>query len=339
MPISDEARQVHDAAIVVDLHADTPKLISRGYDFTRRHQPRWPLNRFAGHVDLPRMREGGLTAQWFGMWTAPYPRKTAAADVHRQIDAVTALARTRPHEFRLAVTAADVRDAHAAGISVGLLGIEGGQALQGDLDNLLAFARRGVRYLGLSHFSRTEIGYPAMGIGRNPNRGLTSFGCEVVEACEDLGVLVDLAHVNRRGFFDALARARGPVIVSHTGVAGVRASWRNIDDEQIRAVAATGGVVGIIFSPAYLGGEFDAVVEHLIHVIKVGGRECVALGSDWDGFIRPARGLESPARLPHLTQALLRRGLEPDTVQLLLGGNVLRVLDTLEARHGTIDHA
>ncbi|MFI8977326.1 dipeptidase [Nocardia asteroides] len=329
MAISQEARQVHQGAVVIDMHADTPKLLARGYDLTRRHHPIWPINRFAGHVDLPRMREGGLAAQWFGMWTSPYPRRGAAAEIHRQLDALSALARTQPQQFRLATTSTEICEAHAAGISVGLRGIEGGQALEGRLDNLVAFAQRGVRYLGLMHFSRNEIGYPAMGIGRDRDRGLTSFGHEVVEACNELGVLVDLAHINRPGFFDAMARARGPVIVSHTGVAGIRALWRNIDDEQIRAVADTGGIIGIIFSPAYIGGDLEAVVDHLLHVIDVGGADAVALGSDWDGFIRPARGLESPAQLPDLTEALLRRGLNPDTIHRLLGGNALRVLDAL----------
>ncbi|SNY79621.1 membrane dipeptidase [Nocardia amikacinitolerans] len=329
MPVSTEAKQVHDSATVIDLHADTPKLISRGYDFAVRHRPRWPISRYVGHVDLPRMREGGLAAQWFGMWTAPYPRRGTAADIHRQLDALDETARAHPDRFRLATTGDDIRRARAEGVSVGLRGIEGGQALEGDLGNLVAFARRGVRYLGLLHFSRSEIGCPAMGIGRSKEEGLTGFGCEVVDACAELGVLVDLAHINRPGFFDAIARARGPVIVSHTGVAGVRPMWRNIDDEQIRAIADTGGVVGVIFSPAYLGGELDAVVDHLLHIIDVGGRETVALGSDWDGFIRPARGLESPAQLPLLTDALLRRGLSAETIHLLLGGNALRVLDAI----------
>ncbi|MBA2607894.1 MAG: membrane dipeptidase [Actinobacteria bacterium] len=332
--LSTEARAVHEAAVVIDLHADTPKLMARGYKITRRHNPPWPIRSYAGHVDLPRMRDGGLTAQWFGMWTSPVslPRMSRAADVHHQLDALERAAAADPNQLRLALTGDDVRIAKNDGVAVGLRGIEGGQALEGDLANLTAFARRGVRYLGLLHFSRNELGYPALGLGQAKGRGLTRFGRDVVEACADLGVIIDLAHLNRTGFDEVIANTNTPVIVSHTGVAGVRAHWRNIDDDQVRAVADTGGVVGIIFSPRFVGGDMDAVVEHLAHVVNVAGPDAVALGSDWDGMVRPARGLEDPTGLPHLTEALLRRGMSAATVTKLLGANVLRVLDAVPAR-------
>lgn len=333
MPLSQEARDLHAEAVVVDLHADTPKFMARGYDIAKRHRPRWPVTEWGGHLDLPRMEEGGLSAQWFGMWTSPVaiPGTSRAADIHRQLDALDKAAAALPDRFRLARTGDDLRAAKAAGITAGLRGIEGGQSLEGSIDNLDAFAARGVRYLGLLHFSRNELGSPALGFDRpdQRRRGLTAFGFDVVDRCAELGVLVDLAHVNRAGFFDALRRTESPVLVSHTGVAGVKAHWRNIDDEQVRAVAAGGGVVGIIFSPRYVGGHLDAVVDHLLHVVRIAGPGAVALGSDWDGFIRPAKGLEDPASLPQLTEALLRRGLSPEDVLALLGGNVLRVLDAV----------
>ncbi|SKF27792.1 dipeptidase [Mycobacteroides abscessus] len=325
--ISDEARAVHNAAIVIDLHADTPKLMSRRYDIAREHSWLWPASKSFGHIDIPRMRAGGLAAQWFGMWTFPYPRRGCAADVHRQLDALAAAEKRLPATFRMACSGDDVRRAHRDGVCAGLRGIEGAHALEGNLDNLVAFARRGLRYLGLLHFSRNDVGCPAAGMGRNRDSGLTRFGRDVIDACGELGVIVDLAHINRAGFFDATRRSRGPVIVSHTGVAGVRQHWRNIDDEQIKAVADSGGVIGIIFAPAFIGGHLEAVVDHLCYVIKVAGAGAVALGSDWDGAIPMAKGLESPAQLPALTEALLRRRLSPDTVHQILGGNVLRVLD------------
>ncbi len=328
MTPSHEARAVHDAAISIDLHADTPKFMSRGYDVRKRHSPPWPISNFGGHVDLPRMREGGLAAQFFGMWTFPLPQRGCARDVHRQLDALEAAAAEVPDQLKLATRAEEVRAAHAAGARVGLRGIEGGHALEGKLEELEKFARRGVRYLGLLHFSANQLGYPQKGYGRDDSQGLTSFGCEVVDACSQFGVLVDLAHVNRRGFFDAVARKPGPLLVSHTGVLGAHVHWRNIDDEQIRAVADSGGVVGIIFAPAFVGGHLESVVDHLLHVIQVAGEEAVAIGSDWDGFVRPCQGLAHAGELPNLTEALLRRGLLPEAVHRLLGGNVLRVLES-----------
>ena len=339
MPLSAEARAVHDAATPVDLHADTPKLMSRGYDLAKRHAPAWPLSSFGGHVDLPRMREGNLLAQFFGLWTFPIPERGCATDIHRQLDALERAAASAPQEFALAVTAGDVLDAHAQGKRAGLRGIEGGQAIEGDIANVEVFARRGVRYLGLLHFSANAVGKPARGYGRDDSKGLSPFGCEVVDACAQNGLLVDLAHINRRGFFDAVQRRPGPLLVSHTGVAGVKEHWRNIDDEQVKAVADSGGVVGIIFAPRFIGGHLDAVVDHLLHVIRIGGDGAVALGSDWDGFIKPCDGLEDAARLPNLTEALLRRGIAVDTIHRLLGGNALRVLSMApphawDAAHG-----
>lgn len=334
LTISAEALAVHEAATPIDLHADTTKLISRGYDFYKRHSTPWPLRSFGGHVDLPRMREGNLRGQFFGMWTFPKPEWGCVADLHRQIDA---LERTiaAGEGLTLCRTASELRAARLAGQVAALLGIEGGHGLErGEpaavLERLTAFARRGVRYLGLAHFSRNALCDPAMGWGGSASRGLTSLGCEVVDACARLGVLVDLAHINRRGFFEVVSRKPGPLLVTHTGVIGITPHWRNIDDEQIRAVADTGGVIGVIFAPRFVGSDGIAgVVAHLLHLLQIAGEDAVALGSDWDGFVRPTRGLGSPAELPNLTEALLRAGVSAAVVHKILGDNVLRVLEAV----------
>ena len=150
--------------------------------------------------------------------------------------------------------------------------------------------------------------------------------------CGRTGVIVDLAHINRRGFFDVLELATLPVMVSHTGVLGVHQHWRNIDDEQLRAVARNGGCIGIIFARRYLGGaSIESVVDHLLHVIDVAGEDVPALGSDFDGFVVPPDGLEDVAALPNLTVALSRRGVGTRVLEKILGGNVLRVLDAVPA--------
>jgi membrane dipeptidase len=118
--------------------------------------------------------------------------------------------------------------------------------------------------------------------------------------------------------------------VSHTGASAVHPHWRNIDDEQIRAVARTGGCVGVIYSRSFLGSEhLEGVCEHLVHLLEVGGEDLPALGSDWDGFVTPPAGLEDASQLPNLTAALLGRGLEQRVVAKMLGGNALRVLESV----------
>jgi membrane dipeptidase len=337
LPVSKEARAVHAAAMPIDLHADTTKLMARGYDFYKRHQGSAVLRRYAGHVDLPRMREGNLRGQFFAMWTFPTPEAGCAAEIHRQIDALEQTIQAG-EGLVMCRAAADVRAASAADKFSALLGIEGGHGLERGspeevVGRLEAFARRGVRYLGLAHFSRNALCDPAMGWRASASRGLTALGCEVVDACVRLGVLVDLAHINRRGFFDVIARHRGPHLVTHTGVVGVTPHWRNIDDEQIRAVADSGGVIGVIFAPRFLGRDgLDGVVAHLTHLLRIAGEDAVAIGSDWDGFVRPAQGLEDPSALPNLTEALLRSGQSAGTVHKILGENVLRLLAAVPPR-------
>jgi membrane dipeptidase len=330
----DEARALHDEICVLDLHADTAKLMDKlGYDLAARHERPLPtIANVFGHVDLPRMRDGGVAGQFFSFWTAPTPERGCTRAVVTQLDALDRAMAKHPDELVWTRTGADVRAAKAAGRISALGGIEGGQALEGTLEAIEAFSRRGVRYLGLLHFSKNAIGRPAKGRGADPGEGLTAFGRDVIRECERSGVIVDLAHINRRGFMEALELATLPLIVSHTGVLGVHEHWRNIDDEQIRAVANNGGCVGIIFSKRYLGSaSIESVVDHIAHVIDVAGEDAPALGSDFDGFVVPPHGLEDIAALPNLTVALSRRGIAPRVLAKILGDNVLRVLDSVPA--------
>jgi membrane dipeptidase len=327
---SDAARALHAEHPPVDLHADT-LMWSRwlGYDLSTRHEPPLWRGALGGHVDVPRMREAGMSAQFFGLVPLPFARHLGRPGlaVSEQIDALVDAVREHPSDLRLVRTAAEIESCRRDGVLGALLGIEGAHGLEGDLDQLEAFARRGVRYLGLLHFHANEAGYPAYGLGRRDPDGLTPWGQELVRRCEAAGVLVDLAHINRRGFLDACAAATRPPIVSHTGVLGAFEHWRNIDDDQLRAVADKGGVVGVIFDRRYVGGDdIEPVVRHLLHIIRVAGEDAPALGSDWDGFILPARGLADPRGLPLLTDALLAAGLPARTVGKVLRDNVMRVL-------------
>jgi membrane dipeptidase len=327
---SPHARALHAEYPPIDLHADTlawSRLM--GYDLCARHEP--PLWRaaFAGHVDLPRLREAGMGAQFFGLVSLPWTAKVRglARAVSEQIDLLVDTASRRPGELRLVRTADEVDACRRDGVIGALLGIEGAHALEGDIDRVDAFARRGLRYLGFVHFTANDAGYPAYGRGRRDGEGLTAFGFELVKRCEAAGVLVDLAHINRRGFLDACKVATRPVIVSHTGVLGAHEHWRNIDDDQLRAVAASGGAVGVIFYPRYLGGDgLEPVVRHLLHIVNVVGEDTPALGSDWDGLIVPTRELRDPRGLPLLTDALLRAKVPERIIGKILRRNVMRVL-------------
>lgn len=328
--LSDTARAVLAEHPPIDLHADT-LMWSRwtGYDLHKAHEPPLPLAALGGHVDVPRMAAGGMSAQFFGLVSLPLASRVRgmARVVHEQIDQLEAQISRRPGKLRLVRTADEIAAARAGGAMGALLGIEGAHALEGDLDNVAVFARRGVRYIGLLHFSDNEAGHPAYGRGRRDDAGLTPWGVALVERCEAEKVIVDLAHVNKRGLLDACRVARKPPIVSHTGVLGAFDHWRNIDDEQLRAVADKGGVVGVIFCPRYVGGDgLEPVVKHLKHIVDVVGEDAAALGSDWDGFIVPTGPLKDPRGLPDLADALLAAGLTRSAVGKILFDNAMRVL-------------
>jgi membrane dipeptidase len=332
----DEARALHDEVCVIDLHADTPKLMDKlGYDLAERHERPMPKGmNYVGHVDIPRLRDGGVAAQFFAFWTwpsyIPGAVKSCTQSVVHQLDALDEAVAKHPDQLAWTRTGADIRAAKAAGKIAILGGIEGGHALDGKVEHIEMFSRRGVRYLGPLHLWPNALG----GTSRKPKRddALTDLGREVIRECERCGVIVDLAHINRRGFFEVLDVATQPLMVTHTGVAGVHASWRNLDDEQIRAVADRGGCVGIIFARQFLGGKsIEAVVDHIAHVIDVAGEDVPALGSDFDGFVVPPEGLEDIAAMPNLTVALSRRGIATRVIEKILSHNVLRVLDAVPA--------
>ena len=323
------ARELHARFPAIDLHADT-LMWSRwvGYDLHARHEP--PLWRAAigGHVDVPRLVEGGIGAQFFGLVSLPVgQRRGLASVIDEQIDELERAAAASPGRLVQVRTAEEIDAAQARGAVAALLGIEGAHALEGDIGRLEHFARRGVRYLGLAHFSANEAAYPAFGRGKRDSEGLTRFGREVVRRCEDLGVVVDLAHINRRGFLEACAMARRPPVVTHTGVLGAFEHWRNIGDDQLRAVADKGGCVGVIFCPKFLGGDgLGPVVKHVEHILDVCGEDAPALGSDWDGFIVPTAALRDASHLPLLTDALLAAGYREELIGKVLHGNAMRVL-------------
>jgi membrane dipeptidase len=312
--------------MLIDLHADTPLWMHRlGYRFCRKHKPWLPMGAWLSNVDLPRMHQVNMDAQMFGLVTLPTdsnPLATAQA----MIKAVQN--ETRNSLLRIVRNANELRAAREQNARACLLSLEGVHALKGDLAAADVLISQGVISFGLAHFHANEACTPARAIrGKgDAQAGLTKFGHELVSYLGQRGAIVDLTHVNRRGFFDAIQAATGRVLVSHTGVSGAYNHWRNIDDAQIRAIADKGGVVGIMFSRHFLGGsDIDAVVKHIEHVVNVGGEACAALGSDFDGFIVPVRGLRDITGLPALAEALRSAGLSARVVDGIMGNNALSV--------------
>jgi membrane dipeptidase len=342
---SHDARALHNRSLVVDLHVDSFLWVRLlGYDIGVRHENLVPFSPFAWQADLPRLRDGGVGAVGFGIVVNPrtvrpelpiplkllswFERQQGFDAVLRTLDLMHTAARQYADRLVVVRTAAELRAAHAAGKLAGFACLEGAHGLEGSLDHLHTAFERGLRSVGLVHFQETEAGYP-MTVPEFDGRGLTPFGRTLVAEMDRLKMLIDLAHLNDAGFDDALKVMQRPFIVSHTCCRAVHEHRRNLTDEQIRAVAKRGGVIGIAFERAFVGGlsaDLDRVLDHFDHAVKVGGEDVVAIGSDFDGFIVPPAGLEDVTRMPRLTAGLLARKHRPDTVAKILGGNALRVL-------------
>ena len=238
-----------------------------------------------------------------------------------------------PDDVELVRDAAGYRRAVQAGKHAAFLGIQGGNALDapGALDALDA---RIVR-VTLVHLSTSSLGVTSSPLKRGGG-GLTAAGRAYVEALDRKRIFVDLAHIDRQGFFDAVeAHDRSlPLIVTHTGVSSVTPHWRNLDDAQLRAVADTGGTIGVMYHSPFLGaplfeGRARAIADHLVHIVKTVGDDHASLGSDWDGAIVPPRDMPTCLELPRVVELLLEQKVSPGSIQKILGGNFLRALALL----------
>lgn len=312
-------------AIVVDGHMDTPlRIVDDGVDFGVR--------RDGGHADLPRLAEGGVDAVFLAAWVDPaLADGRARARAERLIGAVREAARAHPDRCAFVGSAAEVRAAAAAGRVALLTGIENGQALEGDPANVERFAALGVRYVTLTWMNSNELGDAAG--GESLHGGLTDLGREVIAEMERTRVLVDLAHAAPATFDDALAVARRPLVVSHAATEARGPHPRNLSDDQVRAVAETGGIVGIAFYPAFLepgSGRCgrEAIAEHLLRVLEVAGPDHAALGSDLDGIPRLPDGFRGAQDFGLVAADLERLGVEGDDLRKVLGGNWLRLLES-----------
>lgn len=336
-----DALHTHRSATIVDLHCDA--LLWRR-DLAQRGR--------SGHLDLPRLRAGNVALQVFAVtshapmglnferneprrdlvtvlqilqgrpmptWTSRVARALDASDrLHALAAADAGLRIVRTRADLEALVAARTADPRTVG---GLLAIECAHALDGRLDALDELVAAGFRMIGLQHFFDNDAGGSSAGVGKG---GLTDFGRELIGRMETAGVALDLAHSSAAVIDEALRIATKPVVVSHTGVRGTCDNSRNLSDDQLRGVAATGGAVGIaLFEHAVGGTGVDATARAMRHTADVIGVEHVALGTDWDGAISCA---VDASGLCVLTEAMLDVGFSGDDVHAILGGNALRVL-------------
>ena len=336
--ISETALALYAACDVIDLHVDS--FIWRrvfGYDLQRRHGRGLLDACFYSQVDLPRLREARVGGAVWVITTNPLRSRRGRRDALLNNIARMSRELTAAGEVRIVTSFADYQAARALGMHAAFVGIQGGNALELTLDDFDRPELSSLLLVTLLHFTRSRLGAAALpALLRSGDRHLTGFGADYVRKLNERRILVDLAHLGQSGFWDAyrVHDKTQPLVVSHAACDAVYPHFRNVTDAQIKAVAATGGVVGIIFNTAFLGGSLwhgqaERIVDHVLHAVQLVSADHVALGSDFDGAIVPPADLRTVSELPRLVQLMLQRGLHDDAIRKIMGGSFLRVLRAL----------
>lgn len=339
--VSERAREIHFSGMLFDGHNDLPwelRSKARGsFDQAdiRQAQPQF-------HTDIPRLREGGVKAQFWSVYVPVSTRDNGLAllTTLEQIDLVHEMCRAYSDVFALVLTTEELERAVAEGKIASLIGVEGGHSIENSLLNLRRLYDRGARYMTLTHSRNTEWADSAT--DQPEHNGLTEFGREIVREMNCIGMLVDLSHVSPKTMHDVLDIAQAPVIFSHSSARALCDHPRNVPDDVLRRLPENGGVVMINFMSGFIAptetlradrearGTYKDVADHVEHVIRLAGIDHVGIGSDYDGVRRLPVGLEDVACYPHLTEELVQRGYDREQIHKVLGGNALRALRAAE---------
>ena len=272
-------RAIHDRAVVIDMHADTvQRLVDSDANLNEQLDE--------GHLDAVRMRAGGLDAQFFAVWVEPQFYGTggqrAIERAEQQIRAIHRLVSSRPDLWELATSAEDIRRIAGAGRLAALLGLEGGYAIDNRLEMVEHFYRMGVRYMSPTWTVSTSWA-GSSGDAAGQSRGLDEFGRGVVREMNRLGMLIDVSHVSDPTFWDIVETSSKPVIATHSGARSLVNHPRNLTDDQLRALARTGGVACVVFYPAFIERGWDErknqVDREIAALVEAASREAIARGA------------------------------------------------------------
>ncbi|MFO7942507.1 MAG: dipeptidase [Bacillota bacterium] len=330
--------ELHRDALVVDGHIDTLIAAVKGKRKLGERSDE-------GHADFPRLREGGVDVQLFAHYIEPdFKPDRGLLRFMQMADTFFREVEENSDVAGHARTVADIERLRDRGKLACVMSIEGAEAIRGDLGVLRVLFRLGVRVIGLTWNQRNLL---ADGIAEaRTGGGLTELGVAAVREMDRLGIVVDVSHVSDPGFWDVVEVSSRPFIASHSNSREICDHPRNLTDDQIRALARAGGVMGMNFAPNFvhpeLGAKADSiygsrgaegapranlemVLDHVDHIVGLVGPEHVGLGSDFDGIGDTPDGLENATKLPDLTDGLFRRGYPEKDIRAILGGNFMRV--------------
>lgn len=371
------AESLHDRAVaiaqkhmLIDTHIDVPYRLEEDWEDVSQATQR-------GDFDYPRAVKGGLNAPFMSIYIPASLEKTGGSYLlaNKLIDSMEALVGRAPDKFAMAYSSAELERNFKAGKLSIALGMENGSPIEGKLENLTHFYKRGIRYITLTHSESNHIADSSYDI-RRPWKGLSPFGEKVVVEMNRLGIMIDISHVSDKAFYKVIELTKAPVIASHSSLrAFVPGFERNMDDEMIKALAKNGGVIQINFGSSFVVSqanqyglqlkaaakaagksandkEFEAqykkthpypfanvatVVKHINHVRDLVGIDHVGIGSDFDGVGDSLPdGLKDVSMYPNLIEGLLKEGYSEADIEKIMSGNLLRVLKQVEKTAATL---
>ena len=319
---------LHSNALLIDLHNDILERI-----FMEDPNYNIGIYNYKFETDIPRLKIGGVDLQFFAAWVSP------TTYVGKYYQTTVDLIERLKYEAIINSDNLEVTNNSESSLNVinekkiaAVIGVEGGHSIEGSIEKLIQLYNLGMRYLTITWNNSTEWAISSSD-SRTATVGLSDFGKEVIRKMDSLGVIIDISHVGIKTISDILEITQNPIIATHSGVRTIKNSSRNLYDSQIKAIANSGGVIGIVFYPSFIGdsnndgdSDIDDVVAHIDYIVNLVGIDYVAIGSDFDGtngYL--VEGLNNVTKYPYLTLALLERGYTQNQIRKILGENFLRV--------------
>lgn len=318
---------IHHSAFLADLHNDILEKMLYQTDYHLKDYHTY------NHTDIPRMKIGGVDLEMFVVWVDPSVGEAnffeTAIDMMNIFDSEVFV---NTNDLIHIKSKSQIPQITSTGKIGGVLCVEGGHAIENDLTKLNTLYDRGMRYMTITWNNSTDWAISASD-SRSTTVGLSEFGREVIRTLDSLGILIDVAHTGIQTIKDILEVTTNPIIDTHAGVRALRDHSRNLYDYQIQDIANSGGVIGVVFYPPFLGSnsnsvDIQTVVNHINYIRDLVGIDHVALGSDFDGIgTNTVNGLEDISKYPDLTIKLLENGYTRNEIEKILGKNFLRVFN------------
>ena len=308
---------------ILDFHCDTASEILDGRTLYDNN----------GMLSIKKMQEGGVECQFFAMYVKMSDFSTVT-DGYNQLykiynNFIKELGENEKH-IALAHNAKEIASVRGEGKIAALLTIEEGAIIDNKLERLDEFHKMGVRLITISWNFENCIGFPHSAEPELMNKGLKPFGKDVVTRMQELGMIVDVSHLSDGGFWDVVKLSKKPFVASHSNSRSLCGHTRNLTDEMIKALADSGGVTGVNFVCKFLStdeeGTISQMVDHVKHIHKVGGIDVLALGSDFDGTVKPSE-LMNCSNYQKLTEAISRAGYSDDEIEKICWKNAMRVVE------------